>query len=63
MTHTIKQVQDLTEADVAKAKERFLEARKTRTGLSTIDFHLSQVGNSSAHTLEAAKFALMRIAS
>lgn len=52
-------IEALTMADVEAAKARAVEARRTRSGLSTVDFHLSQVGNSPRHTLEAAKAALV----
>ena len=58
---TLQEIADLKPADVEAAKARVVEARKTRAGVSAIDFHLVQVGTSPRHTLEAAKAALTRI--
>lgn len=57
-TYTAEQIAALTDADVAAAKERAAEARKTRKGVSTIDYFLTQV-DGKTKTLEMAKSALL----
>ena len=59
MTH--EQINALTMQDVAIAKAKSLEARKTRTGVSTVDFHLSQVTHEhgDGRSLDSAKAALL----
>lgn len=59
MTYTREQVEAITTADVEGAKKRSLEARRSRSGVSTWDWTLSQV-NGTSHTLEMAKSDLLR---
>jgi len=51
---TRQQIEALTQADVEVAKARAAVARKTREGLSTVDYILSDVGGPK-RSLEAAK--------
>lgn len=57
---TPEQINSLTEGDVWLAKEHVAEARKTRSGVSTIDFHLCQV-DGTTRTLDMAKEALHNV--
>lgn len=54
-----RDIDKLTMDDVRVAKQRAVEARELRRGLSTIDFVLTQV--SSEERLEAAKRHLKKI--
>jgi hypothetical protein len=56
---TREQIERLTEKDVQAAKQNVAAARQTRSGVSTIDFALSQVGG--AKTLEMAKRHLISV--
>jgi hypothetical protein len=61
---TTEQIENLTMQDVANAKTAAAEARKTRSGVSTVVFHLSQVTSEhgDGRSLDNAKAALIRIA-
>ena len=56
---TRDQINALTEADVAKAREATIAARITRSGVSTVDYVLAQVGG--RMTLDHAKQHLLGI--
>ena len=56
---TREQIEALTMADVAIAKARSIEARKTRSGLSTIDFTIQTVNT--PQRLEQAKRYLIQV--
>ena len=66
---TRAEVDALTMDDVAAAKRRYAEARASRSGTTTLDMHLAQVGDTIMGgpwkgrmvTLESAKAGLLRV--
>ena len=64
MKITKEQIEALTQKDVDQAKINIIEARKTRSGVSTLDFILSTVDGTTGKTIEDAKkhLHLVRVA-